>query len=715
MLKPVLLSIIVISSLAWLGYVGFDILNQKSNYSPTSLFCAEDEELLIVNRPEEVDFGQIDAMQSAPSSNFIIELNRDIYEKGFFSAKRSHILLQRSMNWTEKDINLLFNKASSLPIFESGEFKIGDYTGRYYRGNLYLQKGDIRKEKPRNDTFIYDKKASASLIKFKEDSEVLSVSDIYFQSDGKVDYITYNKNLKQGKQVRDEALFSGIVTQKFSSYHFFERDYYATLDSAYVSGPMSKWIMNGFIELEYDGERVIITDYIDGQDPVLILNDVQRSLDEIEFSNRLTSSFPSKGNSYFIKYLEDLVVLSESEAVCDKIIADFKLGNTIALHYGTRSRLYGSLPNSVSERFINNNTSYSRAVYRGKLLESRVGNTSDQTIIDKKESFAFNCGFDIQDFAVLNKDKNFIVLGKKGELTRVGNGALQWTKKLNVSVKGEIQVIDLHQSGEQFILLNTHDKIHLWNLSGNYVTGFPVNLNSVASNEVKFYRWKGKSFFMIANEKNQVLHFDTKGRELNIINSEIVITRKVDVWASRGELYAGFANGTSFVMYNIDRNRKHREFELHAPCISAKIPNELLQFGIENGKLIKITQKGIKTDYQSFNRGQILSISNKNKNPSIIVQSANEVHLLNSEGIPFGQIKLPFNEVEDVYLETSNSGKTLIAIIDGLQNNVYLYRLNGEQFLQKPLEGQTKVVVHSYGFENTITTVVDQFVVQYFE
>ena len=89
--------------------------------------------------------------------------------------------------------------------------------------------------------------------------------------------------------------------------------------------------------------------------------------------------------------------------------------------------------------------------------------------------------------------------------------------------------------------------------------------------------------------------------------------------------------------------------------------------------------------------------------------------MLNSEGIPFGQIMLPFNEVEDVYLETSNSGKTLISIIDGLQNNVYLYRLNGEQFLQKPLEGQTKAVVHSYGFENTITTVVDQFVVQYFE
>jgi hypothetical protein len=715
MLKPVLLSFIVLASLVWLGYVGFDILKQKSNYSPTSLFCAHDEEILIVNRPKEVDFGEIDAIKSAPSFNFFIELNRDIYERGFFSAKRSHILLQRSINWTEKDIKLLFNKASSSPVFESGEFKVGNYTGQFYRKNVYLRKGEILKEKPRYDKFIYDKKASAAIIKFKEDSEVLSVSDIYFQSDGRVDYITYNKNLKQGKQVKDEVLFSGIVTKKFSSYHFFERDYYATLDSVYVSGPMSKWILNGFIELEYEGEKVIITDYIDGQDPILILNDVQHTLDEFEFSNRLTNNFPTEGNSYFIKYLEDLVVLSESEVACDKIIADFKLGNTIALDYGTRNRLYGSLPNSVSERFISNKSSYSMAVYRGKLLESRVDAASIQTTTDKKEAFAFNCGFDVQDFAVLNEDKNFVVLGKKGELKCVANGKLQWTKKLNTSVKGKIQLIDLHQSGEQFILLNTSNKIHLWNLSGNYVNGFPINLNTSASNEVKFYHWNGRSYFIIANEKNQVLHFDAKGRELNIISSEINITRKIDVWTSRSELYAGFANGSSFIMYNLERYAKHREFQLHAPCLSAKIPNELLQFGIKNGKLIKITQKGIKTDYQSFDRAKILSISNTNKNPTIIVQSANEIHLLNSDGIPFGQINLPFNEVEDVYLETSNSGKTLIAIIDGLQNNVYLYRPNGEQFLQKPLEGQTKVVVRSYGFENTVTTVVDQFIVQYFE
>lgn len=715
MLKPVLLAIIVLASLTWLGYVGYDILDQKSNYSPTSLFCASDEELLIVNRPKEIDFSQIEAIKSAPSFVFFNELNRDIYERGFLSAKRKHILLQRSINWSENDIKLLFNKASSSPVFESGEFRIGNYTGRYYRNNLYLYEGEILNKDSNAETFIYDKKASASLIKFNLDSRVLSVSDIYFQNDGKVDYITYNKNIKQGKQVKDEVIFSGVVTQKFSSYHFFERDYYATLDSVFASGPMSKWILNGFVALEYEGEKVIVTDYIDGQDPVLILNEVQHSLDASKFEHRLTSNFPSYGSSYFIKYLEDLVVLSESEDVCDKIIADFKLGRTIALDYKTRNKLFGSLPNSVSERFIDNKESYSKAVYNGRLLESRFGTTSVLATTDKKETSAFNCGFDIKDFAVLNDNNNFIVLGKKGELTCVAKGSLQWTKKINTQVMGKIQLIDLHQSGEQFILLNTQDKIHLWNLNGEYLTGFPIRLNSTATNEVKFYRWNGKSYFLIANEKNKIVHFDAKGRELNIINSEIDITRKIDVWASRGELYAGFANSTSFIMYNLDRYRKHREFQLHTPCISAKIPNELLQFGMENDKLIKITQKGIKTDYTTFNRGKILSITNKNKNPTIIVQSANELHLLNSDGIPFGQIKLAFNEVEDIYLETSNSGKTLIAVIDGLQNNVYLYHPNGEKFRQKPLEGQTKVNVRSYGFENTVTTVVDQFVVQYFE
>jgi len=44
-----------------------------------------------------------------------------------------------------------------------------------------------------------------------------------------------------------------------------------------------------------------------------------------------------------------------------------------------------------------------------------------------------------------------------------------------------------------------------------------------------------------------------------------------------------------------------------------------------------------------------------------------------------------------------------------------LYGLDGERLTHKPIEGQTKVNVNSEGNTRVVTTVVDQYIVQYFE
>ena len=715
MINKVLLWITIAASLVWIGYVGLDILNDKNNYSPEDLFGTHDEKLLIISRPDEVDINQLMDFMNAPAAEVVRSINPEAYEIAFMSANQAHILLRKSTNWTEEDIQNLFTSSNIKPVIESGSFTYGNYQGRYYKKGLYMSSGEVKKPEETTPAYQYDKKASASVVHFSDNAKTLSVSDIYFKEDGRIDYITYNDDIEQGNQVKDEVLFSGVVTKNFNSYHFYERDYYATLDSVFAQGPMFNWILNGFLELNYEGSTVLICDYIGGQDPVLILNDLNQTQDAIKFNRQLTRDFPSAGSSFFVAYLEDLVVFSEDKSICDKVVADFKLGNTIALDKATRNKIYGALPQSVSERIITKEQSYSKAVYRGKLLETQMGVLrAVETPQDKRESVAMNCGFDIQDFVALG-DGNAIALGKQGEIMLFHQGGEDWSKQLGQKVMGSLDIIDLHQSGEKFLLVNTRDKIHLWNMSGDPVSGFPINLEVEASNVVKFYRWKGKSYFLIANENNQVLHFDAKGRELNVIKSSIPITRKIDVWASQRKLFAGFANNASFVMYNLDDYKVHRDFPLQVPCLPAKVPNELFQFGLENNTLVKINQKGLKFDFKEFPRAKLIGIQMDSKTPAIIIQSANEIHLVNTEGIPFSQISLPFNEIEDVFIETSNSGKTTVAVIDGLENNVYLYGLDGERLTLKPIEGQTKVQVSSEGSSRIVTTVVDQYIVQYFE
>ena len=719
MINRVLLALILLISLAWIGYVSSDILNDNNNYSPNHLFGEKDGQLLIINRPDETDLSLLENFSTAPLAEMVVLFTDEQYETGYLSSLRSHAMFTRTENWTEENIRLLLDNQNHGLTFNGSSFtfgEIGEFEGRFYKKHLYIHVGEIEPNQSPSE-YLFDKKSSASIISFGTNNEVLTVSDIYFKVDGRVNYVTYNDDIKQGNQVKDEVVFAETVSKNFDAYHFYERDYYATIDSTFLEGPMSKWIQNGFLELEYNGSNVLITDYIVGQDPILILNDITQSLDAQTFELPLTSSFPSSGNSFHVKYLEDLIVLSESESACDGVIADYKLGNTIALDASTRKMIYGALPSSVSERIVTKNRSYSRAVYRGKILETLMGAPTTETgsNVTKKESLALNCGFDIRDFVSLGSEGNIVSLGKNGEIICFKNGKVAWENDTEEQSIGGLQVIDLHANGEQHILFNTASKIHLFDENGNYHSGFPITIDNDIINEVKFYRWKGESYFILANDQNKVLHYDSKGRELIIVNSPITIDRQIDVWASQGKLFAGFGNAANFVMYNMEKHKVHREFKLPTNCLSVKIPNELIQFGIRENRFIKVDQKGTVFEYMEYERAKLVDVIIDNKTPTVIIQAANEVHLLNAEGVPFCHIKLPFNEVEDISIHTTNSGKTQIAVLDGLENNVYLYGLDGALMSQKPLEGQTKVVINSLGGDLIITAVVDQYIVQYFE
>lgn len=715
MIGRILLGLMVIVSVAWISFVGFDILNVKSNYSPESTFNSKDGKVLVINRLSEIDLLQLDRFEEAPMYKVTNAILAKKVKTVFVSYKQAQLLIKGDGNWEEESISELFNQISQDIVFSGSNFSFGEYEGRFFKSSLYLKIGEVEKANTVESNFYFDNKATASIISINEDSDIYSISDIYFLNDGKVNYITKNDDILQGKQVKDEAVFASLLTSKLSNYHFRERDFYSTVDSVFSNGPMSQWINNGFVEFNYKGNRAFVTDYIDGQDPILILNDLRQTQDEKEFSYTLTENFPSKGKSFFIKYLEDLVVISESEITCDNVIADYKLGNTVALNQLKWNRLYGQLPQKVSERFISDEIAFSKAVYKGKILQTQFGVVKSEILTEKQETVSLNTGFDIENFAVLKGVGNIVVLGKQGELVMFENGELKWKKTLSTQASGDVQIIDLFSNGEDYVLLNTTDKIHLWNSKGEYSPGFPVSLENEATNEVKFYRWKGKSYFLIADNNQKVLKFDGEGRELNILKSQDVVTKKIDVWASQNKLFAGFSNDAFFEMFSLEKNKNHREFNLPVRMQTVKVPNEIVQFGIESSRLVKVDQKGIKSSFDSFENGKLLKIINVNKNPIVIIQSANELSFVNIEGIPFSQFRIPFNEVEDVHVSISNSGKTAIAIIDGLENNVYLYDVNGKLIRDKALEGQREVILKNIGNSLQTTTIIDQFIVQYFD
>ncbi|MCR9172680.1 MAG: hypothetical protein NXI10_09325 [bacterium] len=709
MFKRVLIGVLFTASLAWIAYYAWDIASAKNNYVPEIVFSEADGQLLVVVRPDEVNFSAIETFQEAPSLDLIQSLNDSLYEKGFFSQRRAHLLLISEVNWNKKSIQQLFS--GKTPKIDGVNVNVNGYSGKFYKNSLYLSKGDLVLEGDENTRFPIDKKASASLITFG-DKGVKNTTDIYFKANGRVNFVTRNANIEQGAQVKDENIFAGLVSRNISKYHFYERDYYATLDQEFATGPMYQWLLNGFVVADYDGEKVIVSDYLGGQDPILILNDINQTLDSNRFENQLMNGFPSEGGSYVVKYLEDLVVFSESESACDKMIADYKLGNTIASSTSIRYRYFGELPRAVSERFVGKEQSYSKSVYQGRLMETYTGIPVPESSKELSASVNLSCGFDIKDFVVLPGQGNVVVLGTNGEVACFTKKKLAWKKQINDKILGSLSIIDLHYNGENYVHLNTTDQLYLWDLKGNNATGFPVQIDDEITTPSKFYRWRERSYFLVGTAANKLLQFDAKGRELDVYRIGHPIQKPIDIWVSQQRLFAGLASNTvQFTMFEIEKRRALRSFEILPGSKPVKVPNQLFRFSITDNMLVRMDQKGRRTEIDRYPEGKLLHVGDK----AMAVQTGKTLHLLNEEGVGFGQITLPFSDIADIYITTPASGKTYICLIDALENNVYLYGTDGSQLSNKALEGQTRVHLQTLGNSKCITTVVDQFVIQYIE
>ena len=309
---------------------------------------------------------------------------------------------------------------------------------------------------------------------------------------------------------------------------------------------------------------------------------------------------------------------------------------------------------------------------------------------------------------------NVAAMGMNGEIAFFSSGELTWKKSIQDRFTGDLQLIDLHGNGEKYILVSTEDTIYVWDKSGNSPTGFPITLENPATSEVKFYRWRGKSYFLVANN-GEITQFNAKGGELRIFKTQVNPKSQISVWASQNRLFAGFHDGAQFEMYDMDRQRKHRVFDLPDGLMPAKVPNQIYHYGLLDGTLCRFDQKGGKMTFEKYPKSSLLTIDQSGAAPVVLIQSVNEVHLINQEGIPFGEIRLPFNEIGAISCNQLPSGKTLVGIVDGLENNVYLYQVDGTSLIPNALEGQKKVRITSEGVQLRITTIVGQFITEYFE
>jgi hypothetical protein len=283
-------------------------------------------------------------------------------------------------------------------------------------------------------------------------------------------------------------------------------------------------------------------------------------------------------------------------------------------------------------------------------------------------------------------------------------------KNLNSKTVGSITYIEQYQ----FILVTSRNSIHLLDRKGTYVLGGPINLGgNHPIQEATQYNWKNKLYLVFPDENGNIIVYNSKGKTHNNINNSMPdVSAPIDVWVSQNRLFYGIRNNSTFKMIDADRKKEYRAFPLPNKAESIAKENEILLFTSENSNFIYLDQKGLKHDLNMPISGILRATKIGRKDGFLINEKGNQISILSTIGFPLGNITLDFSNHEYSDVQTFG-GRSYVSVIDGLENNVYLYQLNGEKLTDRSFEGGKKCMLNVHNSKLILTTIVDNYLIQY--
>ena len=139
--------------------------------------------------------------------------------------------------------------------------------------------------------------------------------------------------------------------------------------------------------------------------------------------------------------------------------------------------------------------------------------------------------------------KDIVVMDSSNKLHYLGaSGKIKWTKQLAAPIIGGISQIDAYKNNKYQMVFNTEDKLHVIDILGNELEGFPVPFSFKATNEIAILDYDGNKDYrlLIAGSDLKIHNYNCKGSEVKgwlkpVVSSKI--TKKITHFAINGKDY----------------------------------------------------------------------------------------------------------------------------------------------------------------------------------
>jgi hypothetical protein len=717
----VLLWLLGLGLLGWTGYAIYDMTNWKNSLDPADIFCSKDEKVLVIHKPNSYDWNQIEFATLAENKNLIEPLlpNLPTNCKLYISKLRNLVLVENSIEWTEESLKKCLSSSKLRFSFEGDDIKIEQFSAVKAKNKLLIFKYEEDVQGAEFNWNDLDQNATASIVSFGKSST--DFVDIYSKNDNTVEFHTKNSKGINGKIVDDLSVFQSYVPAKATDYVFYENTYLKSIDPQYSKGPIQSFVESGLVSFNFENQLVVLCQFKEGQNAVQNLNEFyQKQEDNSLVGNYDNLSISTKLNAakanYFVKTIDNIAIFSQQEEVLDVLLKEIELGKTWIYNEEDLNLYRQNLPKAVSYRSFSKLLNKSVSVLGNKIIETQVKYKSEKLKLNTDlEYLSVSITGKIKDFESFSGKGNIVCLTEEGVILGIENGIKTWKKDMEDKPVGEIQV--LKTKDKEYLVITGSKSIHIIDRYGKYLDGYPI-------------KWSKSEFICTSNaflnkgqvsvggitSANSLVIFNSAGKlakELSLKEVDGVIN--LDFFSIDGKLHVSLKTADKVLIYSIDEKKIVKQIENANSSVIVDVANSSFISYSKSGKLNQFKYPGDDEDALTDIRSDVVITSQLiDSSLYTISLSGNQAFILKNRNDVLFDKDFANSRINSGDILKNSFKEIYFAVVDGMENGVYLYDEKGRMYVKGKIEGTKKVSLNqSSGYSVLVTTVIDGYIIQY--
>ncbi len=281
-------------------------------------------------------------------------------------------------------------------------------------------------------------------------------------------------------------------------------------------------------------------------------------------------------------------------------------------------------------------------------------------------------------------------------------GVKIWSIPIAGKIMGEIFQIDYFRNGKLQFLFNTREKLYLIDRNGNNVAGFPIILQSPATNSVSVFDYDNnrKYRYFVASENRKVYAYEQDGKILSgwdFDRTQSEVSTPVQHFRVAGKDYIVFKDRSR--VYIQDRRGNNR---VNVSALFENSKNPVVLNLDVTPKIVVTDTKGTVyclffdgrytvKEVGSFSADHLFTVSDLNgdKISEFVFVDENKLVVIDENGKKLYDEKFSHSISEEPGIYMFSKQETMVGVVDQKENEIYLFRPDGKQYKGFPMKGSS--------------------------